>query len=93
MEEGKDKIAISCGDFLTLSQAMCNKEVKFTRLEMKYEKLEEDHISVKAQLAKSEAENLELSAANRTLEETVSLVVEELSAAFYRESERVYEYS
>ena len=78
MEEGKDKIAISCGDFLTLSQAMCSQEVKYTRLEMKYEKLEEDHINVKAQLAKSEAEKL--SATNRTLEETVRLLQEEIHA-------------
>lgn len=80
MEEGKDKIAISCGDFLTLSQAMCSQEVKYTRLEMKFERLEDDYINVKAQLAKSEAENLELSATNRTLEETVRLLQEEIHA-------------
>ena len=47
MEEGKDKIAISCGDILTLSQVMSSLEVKYARLEMKYERLEEDNISLK----------------------------------------------
>lgn len=78
MEEGKDKIAISCGDILTLSQVMSSLEVKYARLEMKYERLEEDNISLKAQLAKSESNNLDQSAENRTLKETVLLQQEEI---------------
>ena len=37
MEEGVNKIAISCDDILTLSQQMSDRDVKYARLEMKYE--------------------------------------------------------
>ena len=37
MEEGTNKIAISCDDILTLSQQLSDRDVKYARLEMKYE--------------------------------------------------------
>ena len=73
METDKGKIEISCGDILTLTQEISKREVMLARLEMKYERLEEDHINVKAQLAKSESERLEVTAENRTLKEKVQL--------------------
>ena len=80
MEEGKDKIAISCGDILKLTQVISSLEVKCARQEMKYERLEEDNLNLKAQLAKSESERLEVTAENRTLKETVKLQGEEIQA-------------
>lgn len=88
MEEGKDKIAISCGDILTLSQAMSSQEVKYARLEMKYERLEEDYINVKAQLAKSESERLDFAAENRTLKEKCQLQGEVIHTLKAKENER-----
>lgn len=37
MKEGNDKIEISCGDILALTQEISNKDVKYARLEMRYE--------------------------------------------------------
>ena len=54
MEEGKDKIAISCGDILTLSQELSSKEVKFAKLEMRYEMLEDENRRLKRSLDESE---------------------------------------
>ena len=88
MEEGKDKIAISCGDILTLTQAMSSQEVKYARLEMKYERLEEDFINVKAQLAKSESERLDFAAENRTLKEKCQLQEEVIHTLKAKENER-----
>ena len=88
MEEGKDKIAISCGDILTLTQAMSSQEVKYARLEMKYERLEEDFINVKAQLAKSESERLDFAAENRTLKEKCQLQEEVIHTMKAKENER-----
>ena len=88
MEEGKDKIAISCGDILTLTQAMSSQEVKYARLEMKYERLEEDFINVKAQLAKSESERLDFAAENRTLMEKCQLQEEVIHTLKAKENER-----
>lgn len=88
MEEGKDKIAISCGDILTLSQAMSSQEVKYARLEMKYERLEEDYINVKTQLAKSESERLDFAAENRTLKEKCQLQEEVIHTLKAKENER-----
>lgn len=88
MEEGKDKIAISCGDILTLSQAMSSQEVKYARLEMKYERLEEDFINVKAQLAKSESERLDFAAENRNLKEKCQLQEEVIHTLKAKENER-----
>ena len=88
MEEGKDKIAISCGDILTLTQAMSSQEVKYARLEMKYERLEEDYINLKAQLAKSESERLDFAAENRTLKEKNQLQEEEINLLKARQNEQ-----
>ena len=88
MEEGKDKIAISCGDILTLTQAMSSQEVKYARLEMKYERLEEDYINVKAQLAKSESERLDFAAENRNLKEKCQLQEEVIHTLKAKENER-----
>ena len=88
MEEGNNKIAISCGDILTLSQAMSSQEVKYARLEMKYERLEEDYINVKAQLAKSESERLDFAAENRTLKEKNQLQEEEIHLLKARQNEQ-----
>ena len=55
MEENKDKIVISCGDFLTLSKVMSSQEVKYTRLEMHHEMLKVENERLKQRLEESES--------------------------------------
>ena len=62
MEEGKDKIAISCEDILTLSQAMSGQEVKYARLEMRHEMVLEENERLKKRLEESEAARVEAEA-------------------------------
>ena len=80
MKEGNDKIEISCGDMLTLSQEISSREVKIALMEKDYERLNEDYINVKAQLAKSESGRLEVMAENKVLNEKIQIMEEKLNA-------------
>ncbi len=78
MKEGNDKIEISCGDMLTLSQEISSREVKIALMEKDYERLNEDYINVKAQFAKSESGRLEVMAENKVLNEKIQVMEEKI---------------
>lgn len=78
MEEGKNKVEISYENMMALYQELSGKDVQYARLEMKHERLQEDFVNVKAQLAKTESERLEFAVENKILKEKVQLQEEEI---------------
>ena len=67
MEEGKDKIAISCGDILTLSQEISDRDVKYAKLEVRYEMAQDEIEKLRRQLNDSEAARIAAETENRAL--------------------------
>ena len=80
MEEGKDKIAISCGDILTLSQELSSKDVKYVRLEMRYEMVVEENRHLKQCLEESESARKKAEAETLFYEEQCQKLAAELSS-------------
>ena len=71
MEEGTNKIAISCDDILTLSQQMSDRDVKYARLEMKYEMALEENDKLRKQLEESDTARVALESENGVLKNEV----------------------
>ena len=81
MKENKDKIAISCEDILTLSQAMSGQEAKYVRLEMRHEMTLEENECLKRRLEESEAARVKAEAKAKLFEEESQRLREELEQA------------
>lgn len=71
MEEGTNKIAISCGDILTLSQQLSDRDVRYARLEMKYDMMLQENERLKKQLEKSETARVAAETENSVLKSEV----------------------
>ena len=67
MKEGTDKIEISCGDILALTQEISNKDVKYARLEMRYEIEESARMKAEAEANCYKEENKQLREENAWL--------------------------
>lgn len=78
MEENKDKIAISCGDILTLTQAMSSQEVKYARLEMRHEMVLEENERLKRRLEESESARMKAEEENRLLKTQNELLQQDI---------------
>lgn len=81
MEETKDKIAISCEDILTLSQAMIGQEAKYVRLEMRHEMVLEENECLKRRLEESEAARVKAEANAKFYQEESQRLSKELEQA------------
>lgn len=68
MEEGNDKMHISRGDLIALSQEFSDRDVKYARLEMMYQMEQEKNKQLTEQLAESEAERRKAEEKNCGLE-------------------------
>ena len=85
MEEGTNKIAISCGDILTLSQQLSDRDVRYARLEMKYDMTLQENERLKKQLEKSETARVAAETENSVLKSEVQRLrsdVDTLKAKF-----------
>ena len=71
MEEGTNKIAISCGDILTLSQQLSDRDVRYARLEMKYDMTLQEKERLKKQLEESETARVAAETENSVLKSEV----------------------
>lgn len=71
MEEGTNKIAISCGDILTLSQQLSDRDVRYARLEMKYDMTLQENERLKKQLEVSETARVAAETENSVLKSEV----------------------
>ena len=71
MEEGTNKIAISCGDILTLSQQLSDRDVRYARLEMKYDMTQQENEKLKKQLEESETARIAAETENGVLKSEV----------------------
>ena len=71
MEEGTNKIAISCGDILTLSQQLSDRDVRYARLEMKYDMTLQENERLKKQLEESETARIAAETENSVLKSEV----------------------
>ncbi len=71
MEEGTNKIAISCGDILTLSQQLSDRDVRYARLEMKYDMTLQENERLKKQLEESETARVAAETENSVLKSEV----------------------
>lgn len=71
MEEGINKIAISCSDILTLSQQLSDRDVRYARLEMKYEMTQQENERLKKQLEESETARVAAETENSVLKNEV----------------------
>ena len=71
MEEGVNKIAISCDDILTLSQQLSDRDVKYARLEMKYEMTLQENDRLRKQLEESNTARVTLESENGVLKNEV----------------------
>ena len=71
MEEGTNKIAISCGDILTLSQQLSDRDVRYARLEMKYDMTLQENERLKKQLEESETARVAAETENCVLKSEV----------------------
>ena len=71
MEEGVNKIAISCDDILTLSQQLSDRDVKYARLEMKYEMTLQENDRLRKQLEESKTARVTLESENGVLKNEV----------------------
>ena len=71
MEEGTNKIAISCGDILTLSQQLSDRDVRYARLEMKYDMTQQENEKLKKQLEESETARVAAETENGVLKSEV----------------------
>jgi hypothetical protein len=71
MEEGTNKIAISCGDILTLSQQLSDRDVRYARLEMKYDMTLQENVRLKKQLEESETARVAAETENSVLKSEV----------------------
>lgn len=69
MDDNKDKIAISCEAFLTLSQTMSSQEAKFARLEVRHEMVVDENRLLKQRLEESEAARMKAEAEAKTFME------------------------
>jgi hypothetical protein len=68
MEEGNDKMHISRGDLIALSQEFSDRDVKYARLEMMYQMEQEKNKQLTEQLSESEAERRKAEEKNCGLE-------------------------
>ena len=85
MEEGTNKIAISCSDILTLSQQLSDRDVRYARLEMKYDMMLQENERLKKQLEKSETARVAAETENSVLKSEVQRLrsdVDTLKAKF-----------
>lgn len=71
MEEGTNKIAISCGDILALSQQLSDRDVRYARLEMKYDMTLQENERLKKQLEESETARVAAETENSVLKSEV----------------------
>ena len=71
MEEGTNKIAISCGDILTLSQQLSDRDVRYAHLEMKYDMTLQENERLKKQLEESETARVAAETENSVLKSEV----------------------
>jgi len=87
MEEGKDKIAISCGDILTLSQEISDRDVKYAKLEVHYEMARDEIERLRRQLNDSEAARIAAETENRALKSEIVRLQEDIETMKARLSE------
>jgi len=78
MEEGKDKIAISCGDILTLSQEISDRDVKYAKLEVRYEMALDEIERLRKQLNDSESARIAAETENRALKSEIEQLREDI---------------
>ena len=87
MEEGKDKIAISCGDILTLSQEISDRDVKYAKLEVRYEMALDEIERLRKQLNDSESARIAAETENRALKSEIGQLREDIETMKARLSE------